>query len=65
LARGDLGLDIIGYKDYVHNLKMFANVNDDITILARDNMFSDLPSDGKSLAEMQAGNEFNDGKVGL
>jgi len=24
LARGDLGLDLAGYKDYVNNLKEFA-----------------------------------------
>jgi hypothetical protein len=30
LARGDLGLDLAGYKDYVNNLKEFANVNSDL-----------------------------------
>lgn len=29
-ARKDLGLDIAGYKDYVNNLKEFANVRDDM-----------------------------------
>ena len=37
LARQDLGLDIIGYKDYVNNLKQFADLNTDLTVLARDN----------------------------
>jgi hypothetical protein len=34
LARDDLGLDLAGYKDYVHNLKEFASVNHDFGILA-------------------------------
>lgn len=27
--RKDLGLDVEAYKDYVHNLKQFANYNKD------------------------------------
>lgn len=34
LARKDLGLDIIGYKDYTNNLKRFARYNSDLGILA-------------------------------
>ena len=45
LARDDLGLDISGYKDYVHNLKEFANVHTDLAILARDNLFNDDSAD--------------------
>jgi len=41
LARGDLGLDLAGYKDYVNNLKEFAQVNSDLSILARDGMLND------------------------
>lgn len=37
LAMGDMGLDVIGYKDYTNNLKMFADLNTDLSILARDN----------------------------
>lgn len=29
LMRKDLGLDVEAYKDYVHNLKMFAEYNTD------------------------------------
>lgn len=36
LARQDLGLDIVGYKDYVHNIKRFAQYNTDLNILADD-----------------------------
>ena len=41
LARGDLGLDLLGYKDYVNNLKEFANVNADAAYFAQENMFND------------------------
>jgi hypothetical protein len=37
LAMGHMGLDVIGYKDYTNNLKMFADLNTDMSILARDN----------------------------
>ena len=36
LARQDLGLDIVGYKDYVNNIKRFAQYNTDLNILADD-----------------------------
>jgi hypothetical protein len=38
LARDDLGLDLAGYKDYVHNLKEFANVNHDFGIFAIESL---------------------------
>lgn len=41
LARGDLGLDLLGYKDYINNLKEFANVNSDAAFFAQENMFND------------------------
>lgn len=47
LARGDLGLDLAGYKDYVNNLKEFAHVNSDLSILARDGMLNDGSSDSR------------------
>lgn len=39
LARADLGLDIAGYKDYVNNLKEFAHLNNDLSILTIENMY--------------------------
>lgn len=42
-ARKDLGLDIAGYKDYVNNLREFANVRDDMQIYAIDNFNPDKP----------------------
>lgn len=42
-ARKDLGLDIAGYKDYVSNLREFANVRDDMQIYAIDNFNPDMP----------------------
>lgn len=47
LARDDLGLDLAGYKDYVNNLKEFAHVNNDLSILAHESMTS--TSDKKTL----------------
>lgn len=41
LARDDLGLDLAGYRDYVHNLKEFASVNDDLSIFALDSHFNE------------------------
>ena len=43
LARKDLGLDIIGYKDYTNNLKRFARYNSDLGILAQDSFEKNLP----------------------
>lgn len=37
LARHDMGLDVIGYKDYVNNLKSFAKYHDDLAVFAVDN----------------------------
>jgi hypothetical protein len=39
MARMDLGLDIVGYKDYLNNLKQFAAFNDDMTVLAKGNLW--------------------------
>ena len=36
--RKDLGLDVEAYKDYVHNLKMFAEYNTDYQVLADDHL---------------------------
>jgi len=38
LTRVDLGLDVEAYKDYVNNLKQFANINQDFEIFARDDI---------------------------
>ena len=67
LARGDLGLDMAGYKDYVNNLKEFANVNTDLTILARDGMFVDSSADSKFFMDMRTtkqADEFKDATKG-
>lgn len=64
LSRNDLGLDVLGYKDYVHNLKMFAHINEDMQILARDNMFTDTLPDQKAIIEMEA-EGFKGKEVGL
>lgn len=40
LARMDLGLDLEAYKDYVNNLKKFAEYNNDFEFFARDNLMS-------------------------
>lgn len=53
LARADLGLDIAGYKDYVHNLKEFAHLNNDLSILTIENMY-DAPQESKTLLDFQA-----------
>lgn len=56
LAMGDMGLDVIGYKDYTNNLKMFADLNTDITILARDNfnLKKERSEYNKTVLEIQA-----------
>lgn len=38
LMRKDLGLDVEAYKDYTHNLKMFAQYNSDYQVLAEDHL---------------------------
>lgn len=54
LSRNDLGLDVLGYKDYVHNLKMFAHINEDMQILARESMFNDAKPYEQVIVEMEA-----------
>lgn len=49
LARDDLGLDIAGYKDYVQNLKEFAHVNSDLSILAAESLNGGHPDSRKIL----------------
>jgi hypothetical protein len=53
LARQDLGLDIVGYKDYVHNIKRFAQYNTDLNILADDVNFKDQPTSQKAALQVQ------------
>lgn len=36
LTRNDLGLDVEAYKDYVNNLKQFAQFNEDFEIFAKE-----------------------------
>lgn len=38
LTRHDLGLDVEAYRDYVNNLKAFANINQDFELYARDSL---------------------------
>ena len=49
LSRKDLGLDIAGYKDYVINLKEFANINSDLSVFAQENLAEDLNFNDKGL----------------
>lgn len=53
-ARKDLGLDIAGYKDYVQNLKEFANVYDDLQIFAIENFNPDKPHANEDTAKVVA-----------
>lgn len=56
LARGDLGLDLAGYKDYVNNLKEFANSNSDLAVFARDGFLDDNYEGSKMFLQMQIQN---------
>jgi hypothetical protein len=38
MARKDMGIDILGYKDYVNNLKEFAHINKDMHVFAAESM---------------------------
>ena len=53
LSRQDLGLDIIGYKDYVNNIKRFAPYNSDLNILADDVNFATQPSATKMMLKVE------------
>jgi len=57
LTRMDLGLDVEGYKDYVHNLKMFAKYNEDYQIFANDQLYPERGTiDDPSLNSRLPGN---------
>jgi len=45
LARGGLGLDLLGQKDYINNLKEFAGSNSDVDFFSQQILASDLPID--------------------
>lgn len=49
LARGGLGLDLLGQKDYINNLKEFASSNSDDAFFALQSLTSEVPSDQRSL----------------
>ena len=54
LARGGLGLDLLGQKDYINNLKEFASSNSDDAFFALQSLTSEVPSDQRSLMALQA-----------
>lgn len=54
LARGGLGLDLLGHKDYINNLKEFASTNSDAAFFSKEVMMSDIPMDQRSLLKLQA-----------
>jgi len=54
LARGGLGLDLLGQKDYINNLKEFASTNSDAAFFSQQIMMNDTPMDQKTLITLQA-----------
>lgn len=64
-ARKDLGLDILGYKDYVNNLKEFASVNDEMGIFAIDNFNADKMYATEDNVLVTSRAAYADGSVGL
>lgn len=67
LARDDLGLDLAGYKDYVHNLKEFAGINNDFGILAVESLYQGQGATNKELLRVKLEREaaaFEDGSKG-
>ena len=53
LARKDLGLDVAAYKDYVHNLKEFAHINNDLNVFATENMNVGVDKEEKSILDVK------------
>ena len=53
LSRKDLGLDILGYKDYVNNLKEFAHINQDMHIFAIENLASGVSQEKKGMLDIK------------
>jgi len=49
LTRQDLGLDVIAYKDYLNNLKEFANVNKDMNAFALESLAIDKAVEEREL----------------
>ena len=50
LTRTDLGLDMIAYKDYVNNLKEFANINKDMNAFALESLAVDKVMEDRELS---------------
>jgi hypothetical protein len=67
MARMDLGLDLIGYKDYINNLATFSQYNSDLTVLANDNLFGKLASGNttRTMIELEAEKLTKDQCAGL
>lgn len=67
MARMDLGLDLVGYKDYINNLATFSQYNSDLTVLASDNLFGKLASGNttRTMIELEAEKLTKDQCAGL
>lgn len=60
LSRKDLGLDILAYKDYVHNLKEFAHLNKDLNMFSSESLKIDSELSERGLIKIETKNSQPD-----
>ena len=58
LTRDDLGLDVLAYKDYVNNLKQFANINQDLNAFALESLAVERAIEDREVLDVQVTGEF-------
>ena len=58
LTRGDLGLDVLAYKDYENNLREFANINKDLNAFALESLAVDQALEDREHTAVRLVNEF-------
>lgn len=50
MTKANMSLDVIGYRDYVNNIKEFAAINQDLNAFALESLAVDKALDGKGVA---------------
>lgn len=66
LTRNDLGLDVIAYKDYVNNLKEFANINSDLNAFALESLAVERAMEDRDIITARIHNDYTrDHSIGI
>ena len=59
LTRQDLGLDVIAYKDYLNNLREFAEINKDLNAFALESLSIDKAVEERELLTVELQSRYS------